>query len=659
GPEWTLWRARFGPRATCLTPILRGTMAKYKLEVTTGNMKNGGTWDRIYITLTGSKGPSERTELNNFADVKHDRYRFNPQRPKHPPTYMITTKLSLGRLLLLKVEKNPNVILPENMWFCSKIVVTTPEGDVILFPCYRWMSNGEVVELRGGRGPTLLPTATFIYAFLTVIFNQSDIVLWVSSFLSMLFNYVFVFLISIRILEFLLKGMFGSTKKWENIDDIKNIFWRKTSEISEYVTDHWKEDEFYGFQFLNGANPNVIVRCSELPPNFAVTEEMVQPFLEEGTTLQKEMEKGNIFLCDQTIMDGVPTRVIDGKPMQVSSGFCLLYMTPESKLMPIAIQLGQLPSETNPIFLPSDSETDWLLAKMFIRNADFNQLQAIHHLKNSHYLAEVYNISTLRNLPEIHPLYKLLIPHFRHNIPSNINGRNLLLAPTGPLGLVCSSLGPDGLMEIMRRAHPGTTYTTLCLPDNIAARGLESVPNFYYRDDGLKLWDVIHSFVKAMMEYYYPSDEEVCKDSELQAWISEIFTHGFLGNKESGIPENFSTVEELIKFITMVIFNSSGQHATTNHSQFDYLSWLPNGPLLLVQPPPTTKGRSSMKTYTDFVPLGSYPDEQFDELVPKQIIKGFQVELKHLSETIDARNSQLEVPYNYFNPSQIENSINV
>uniref|UniRef100_A0A673AD51 Lipoxygenase domain-containing protein n=1 Tax=Sphaeramia orbicularis TaxID=375764 RepID=A0A673AD51_9TELE len=432
--------------------------------------------------------------------------------------------------------------------------------------------------------------------------------------------------------------------------------------ITKYVTDHWKEDEFYGFQFLNGANPNVIVRCSELPPNFAVTEEMVQPFLEEGTTLQKEMEKGNIFLCDQTIMDGVPTRVIDGKPMQVSSGFCLLYMTPESKLMPIAIQLGQLPSETNPIFLPSDSETDWLLAKMFIRNADFNQLQAIHHLKNSHYLAEVYNISTLRNLPEIHPLYKLLIPHFRHNIPSNINGRNLLLAPTGPLGLVC----------IMRRAHPGTTYTTLCLPDNIAARGLESVPNFYYRDDGLKLWDVIHSFVKAMMEYYYPSDEEVCKDSELQAWISEIFTHGFLGNKESGIPENFSTVEELIKFITMVIFNSSGQHATTNHSQFDYLSWLPNGPLLLVQPPPTTKGRSSMKTvletlppigdslwFSAMVPLGSYPDEQFDELVPKQIIKGFQVELKHLSETIDARNSQLEVPYNYFNPSQIENSINV
>ena len=46
-------------------------------------------------------------------------------------------------------------------------------------------------------------------------------------------------------------------------------------------------------------------------------------------------------------------------------------------------------------------------------------------------------------------------------------------------------------------------------------------------------------FVKAIVGYYYPSDSEVCKDSELQEWISEIFTHGFLGNKASGISPMF------------------------------------------------------------------------------------------------------------------------
>ncbi|TNN21568.1 Arachidonate 8S-lipoxygenase [Liparis tanakae] len=119
----------------------------------------------------------------------------------------------------------------------------------------------------------------------------------------------------------------------------------------------------------------------------------------------------------------------------------------------------------------------------------------------------------------------------------------------------------------MRRALSETTYSSLCLPEDIAARGLESIPNFYYRDDGLKLWSIINSFVKAVVEHYYPSDSEVCKDTELQDWISEIFTHGVLGNKASGFPESFHTAEELTKFITMVIFTVTVEHAAVNNGQ--------------------------------------------------------------------------------------------
>ncbi|XP_034051046.1 hydroperoxide isomerase ALOXE3-like [Thalassophryne amazonica] len=227
------------------------------------------------------------------------------------------------------------------------------------------------------------------------------------------------------------------------------------------------------------------------------------------------------------------------------------------------------------------------------------------------------------------------------------------------------------------------TYSTLCLPENITARGLESVPNFYYRDDGLKLWSIINSFVQGVVEYYYPSDSEVCRDSELQEWISEIFTHGFSGNKASGVPASFHTVEDLTKFITMVIFTASAQHAAVNSGQFDYYSWPPNCSLLLRKAPPTTKGQSNMKTiletlpnvgetvrfvsmvwqlsakYTDIVPLGSYPTERFDEAVPKQLIKEFAAALSILSETIVRRNSELVVPYTYLNPANIENSVSM
>ncbi|KAM4712927.1 polyunsaturated fatty acid lipoxygenase ALOX15B isoform 2-T5 [Anableps anableps] len=481
--------------------------------------------------------------------------------------------------------------------------------------------------------------------------------------------------------ELKFKGLAGSRKKWKDIDDMKKIFWSKKTTLSEYVSEHWKEDDFFGFQFLNGTSPNVIKRCSKLPLNFPVTDEMVKPFLETGTTLKTEMEKGNIFLCDQKIMDGIPARMKDGNSLYATAGLCLFYMNPERKLIPIAIQLHQQPSEQNPIFLPSDLETDWLLAKLFFRSSDQIEYQAVHHLMNTHYLAEVFAVATLRCFPTIHPLYKLLIPHFRYTLHINIVGRKTLLGPGGALSE--SSLGVEGLTELMRRALSQMTYTSLCLPENIAARGLRSIPNFYYRDDALKLWNHISSFVRSVVEHYYPSDSNVCKDTELQEWINEIFTHGFLKNKQSGFPSCFNAVDEVVKFITMVIFRVSVQHASVNDGQFDYNSWMPNGSLLLCKPPPTTKGQSSMQTvlevlpnvgdtvklvstvwilsdkYTDVVPLGTYPEEHFDEPALKQMIKEFQAELSYLSEEITVRNSQLKVPYPYLNPAVIENSVTI
>ncbi|XP_049915016.1 hydroperoxide isomerase ALOXE3-like [Epinephelus moara] len=628
-------------------------MAEYKLQVTTGDMTHAGTFDHIFVTLIGTGGKSERTELDNYGmDFKTGM----------TSNYTVKTSSSLGKLLLVKVEKDPFLFLPEDEWFCSKIVVTTPEGEAILFPCYRWISRGELVELRGGRATKVFEDD---HPLLTD-HRKNELMLKKTLYQGA---------------ELMFKGMLGSTESWGKIEDMKNIFWSKKTQMSEYVSEHWKEDDFYGSQFLNGVNPNMIKRCSELPPNFPVTEEMVKPFLAEGTSLQKEMEKGNIFLCDYKVLDGLPTKVYDGESLHMTPGFIMFYLNPENKLMPIAIQLYQQPSEQNPIFLPSDPETDWLLAKMFIKNADLLQHQAVYHFTNSHGFAGVFTVATLRCFPVFHPLYKLLIPHFRYTLQINTMGQKSIYGPDGILSK--TSAGLQGNIGLAEKAHSELTYSSLCLPENITARGLESIPNFYYRDDGLKLWDIINSFVKAVVEYYYPSDSEVLKDTELQDWISEIFTHGFLGNKASGFPSEFHTVEEVIKFITVIIFTVTGQHAAVNNGQFDYYSWIPNGTLLLRKPPPTTKGQSSMKTiletlpnvgetvkfvamgwtltnkYTDVVPLGSYPDERFDEPAPKQMMKEFQAELSNLSEEITTRNYQLVVPYIYLNPPVIENSITI
>ncbi|XP_061889555.1 arachidonate 12-lipoxygenase, 12R-type-like [Entelurus aequoreus] len=121
-------------------------------------------------------------------------------------------------------------------------------------------------------------------------------------------------------------------------------------------------------------------------------------------------QKGNVFIVDYKIMEALPTTIMAGKPVPLTAALCLLYLTPAKKLMPIAIQLGQIPSKDKPIFLPSDSEVDWLLAKLYVRHVDTLHGEFVSHLHNTHLTAEVFAMATLRNLPKIHPLYKLLIP---------------------------------------------------------------------------------------------------------------------------------------------------------------------------------------------------------------------------------------------------------
>ncbi|XP_076150077.1 hydroperoxide isomerase ALOXE3-like [Alosa pseudoharengus] len=476
-----------------------------------------------------------------------------------------------------------------------------------------------------------------------------------------------------------LKGLINQTSQWSRIEDIKKALgWHRTP-ISGYIEDHWKEDDFFGYQLLNGYNPMAIQRCNELPSKFAVTSEMVQPFLKSGK-LSVEMKRGNIYLCDYRRLAGLPVPVINGKQQYITAPLCLLYKNPEDKLLPIAIQLNQEPSQDNPVFLPSDPEYDWLLAKLYVRNADFHEHEVNSHYLRTHGLTEVFIVSTLRNLPMSHPLYKLLIPHSRYTLHINTTGRVKLFGPEG-VYTEATNLGGRSQFTLMVRWFSEVTYSSLCLPEDI--RGLESIPNYYYRDDGLKLWEILDRYVRSMVEYYYPTDQEVQKDSELQTWIKDIFVHGFLGQTKTGIPEKFNLKKEVIKFVTMVIFNMSGQHSAVNTGQFDYGGYLLNSPNSMQKPPPTTKGHSTERTLletlpdistsvngavfrwllstktSDFIPLGHFPDEHFCEDAPLRIIQKLQSELDSLTQQIKKRNENLEVPYTYLCPTEMENATSI
>ncbi|XP_078525501.1 hydroperoxide isomerase ALOXE3-like [Lissotriton helveticus] len=671
-------------------------MAAYKIQVMTGTALHANTLDSISITLVGSLAEGEKRLLDHFgADLlagATDVYHFHE-------------KKDLGDIQLIRLHKEPFSFFPEDSWFCNKVTVESPTGKMYHFPCYRWIEGYITVELP--EGTATLASVEVHNSFLlkqrkNELKERQETYKWkeyhtafprcidvedtkeldsnVKYSTTKLLH--FGLTLGTSFLEVKLKGFLRCQESWKSLQDLKRVFWTHKTATSEYVSQHWEEDAFFGYQFLNGVDPTMIKKCNKIPDNFPVTDSMLANILGPETNLAVELQRGKIFVADFKILEGVPANILNGRQLYIAAPLCLLYLSPQDEMIPLAIQLNQTPGPENPIFLPSDNEWDWLLAKMWVRNSSCYTHQALSHFLRTHVFAEVFCISTLRQLPMSHPLYKLLIPHHRDTLQINALAREVLIGPGGSFDK-CTGIGVAGLIELISREMQSVTYTSICIADDLKSREVESLPNFYYRDDGLKIWSAIESYVSGIVDFYYKGDKSIQKDQELQAWVREIFKEGFLERQSSGVPSSLQTRAELIKYLTMVIFTSSAQHAAVNSGQFDFISWMPNTPGTMRQPPPKTKGTATLESVLDILPdvdataslmltvkvlsdepgdrrpLGTYPDELFTEEEPKRCIKAFQERLSHISAEIESRNASLPIKYNYLNPKVIENSVSI
>ncbi|XP_070586120.1 polyunsaturated fatty acid lipoxygenase ALOX15B-like [Erythrolamprus reginae] len=654
------------------------------------------TFDSISITLVGLNGESPKQPLDNTGKD------FIPGMVDH---YEVTSDRDLGPLLFIRIHKEPYQFLPEDSWFCDFIQLTTPDGQDFHFPCYQWIEGYKTLELREGTGKLICDdgqNSCLLGHRAEELRNRQDCYKWgefapgmpqcvavetveeINTNIKFSLTKMSTFLARSKLtrLEFKLKGLMSYHNSWKRLEDIRKVFWFNKTLVSEYVADHWLEDAFFGYQYLNGVNPLVIEKCTEIPENFPVTQEMVAESLGKATTLSEEVQKGNIFIVDYKVLQGIPTNVIQGEPQYLAVPLCLFHQTSSGNLVPIAIQLSQTPGAESPIFLPSDPQWDWTLAKMWVRNADFHVHQNISHLLKTHLMAEIFTMATLRHLPMCHPLFKLLIPHIRYTLQINILARIRLIKKGGMMDQATSA-GFDGIGALVTRGYQQLTYSSLCLPEDLRDRGVGSVANYYYRDDATKIWAAIENFVTGFVRYYYWNDDRIRGDPELQAWNSEIFMEAFQSREASGAPSTLATAEELIKFLTMVIFTCSAQHAAVNSGQFDFGAWMPNIPPTMRKPPPTVKGSASLEGILETIapvsitcialsslwllsneagdrrPLGFYPDRHFVEDEPQRLMETFQSHLVDISEQINQRNRSLALPYEYLNPPYIENSVSI
>ncbi|KAM6942360.1 polyunsaturated fatty acid lipoxygenase ALOX15B-like [Lycodopsis pacificus] len=583
-------------------PLLASVkMVDYTVTVATGDLAFAGTFNNVYIKLVGTDGESQRTSLK--GDISFST-------AAAVASFTVSCPVSIGKLILIEIDKQPFFIFPEDSWFPAKVEVKSPEGDTYNFPIYHWIIDSEVHRFREATALRVFEDNHHLgrYSREQELKQRGVDYRW-DVYLEGIphcmrsegprdlpyevqFSFTkmaeFRFTAAAGLVELELEKFYQSTKNWPDMDAVHRVFSSKRTKISDYVQEHWKEDAFFGYQFLNGVNPMLIQRCSVLPNNFPVSDDMVS--LGGQCSLADEMEKGNIFLCDYKRLNDLKTNIINGKKQYLMAPLVLLHKTPDDQLMPIAIQ-------------PEDSRKSLHLATVY----------------------QEYNVASMQTFST---------PEERR-----------LWSTTG-----CTYT--DGLWQACGSVQPGCTSTS----DNA-------------------------KFVQGVLSFYYKKDSEVQKDSELQKWILDIFEHGFLSQAGTGIPESFTTVAELVKFVTMVIFTCSGQHSAVNAGQYDYGGWMPNTPLTLQRPPPTTKGTTSvttmMKTFpdvnttvhgmavvwllgkqsTDSVFLGKYPEELFSEKMPCKLIQDFQKDLHELSEAITDRNGDLEVPYTYLDPKVVENSV--
>ena len=135
------------------------------------------------------------------------------------------------------------------------------------------------------------------------------------------------------------------------------------------------------------------------------------------------------------------------------------------------------------------------------------------------------------------------------------------------------------------------------------------------RDDALRLWKAILAFIQEVIVIHYKTDNDVVKDTELQAWLQDAQENGF-PFREGGIesdhelPKSLATIDQLVHVLTCIVFTCSCQHAAVNFGLMDVAGFIPNTPHLMRRPPPTKKNEASLESIMKTLPNKSQAAHQ-------------------------------------------------
>ncbi|XP_014515941.1 seed linoleate 9S-lipoxygenase [Vigna radiata var. radiata] len=393
--------------------------------------------------------------------------------------------------------------------------------------------------------------------------------------------------------------------------DGENVLQFPLPHVIQVKRSEWNTDEEFAREVIAGVNPNVFRLLQEFPPKSSLdpslygdqTSTITREQLEintDGVTVDEALSAKRLFILDyQDAFFPYLTRINSLPVARAYATRTIFFLKDDGTLKPLAIELskphpgGDNLGPVSKVVLPAIDGVDstiWLLAKAHVVVNDSGYHQLMSHWLNTHAVMEPFAIATNRQLSVLHPIYKLLYPHYRDTI--NINGlarQSLINAG----GIIEQSFLPGKYsIEMSSAVYKNWVFTDQALPADLIKRGLATedpsaphglrlvIEDYPYAVDGLEIWDAIKSWVKEYVSLYYPTDVAIQQDTELQAWWKEVVEKGHADLKDKPWWPKLKSIEDLIQSCSIIIWTASALHSAVNFGQYPYGGYILNRPTL-------------------------------------------------------------------------------
>ncbi|WCJ18984.1 Lipoxygenase 2 chloroplastic [Euphorbia peplus] len=419
----------------------------------------------------------------------------------------------------------------------------------------------------------------------------------------------------------------------------------ETPEMFDRDQFSWFRDEEFSRQTLAGLNPFGIQLVTEWPltsgldPNVygpaesAITKELLEKEIRGFMTVEEALAQKRLFMLDYNdiLLPYVEkVRELDGHTLYGSR--TLFFLVNESTLTPVAIELTCPPIGDKPqwkqVFTPGYDATAcwlWRMAKAQVLAHDIGIHELVSHWLRTHACVEPYIIAANRQLSAMHPIYRLLQPHFRYTMEINAVAREKLINADG---VIETTFCPANYsIELSSDAYDQQwRFDTEGLPNDLIKRGMAvedltakhglklMIEDYPFANDGLILWDAIKQWVTDYVNEYYPDANKVKSDKEVQVWWEEVRTKGHEDKKDEPWWPILDSQESLIQVLTTIIWVTSAHHAAVNFGQYMYAGYFPNRPTMTRTNMPTED-----LTRADFEQFMKKPEYTMLECFPSQI----------------------------------------